>query len=145
MIAETEVAKFFAAYAEFYNDALLPEADLKDVADIYSSAFISVTPGAVMAGENGKQLIEIMKKGFEGYRTIGAGKMTCKDVSVTPIDRDHCVAKVQWAGEYQNKKAALITIDFEVSYLLERRDGKLKVFGWISGDEQAEFRKHGLL
>ncbi|RUX03618.1 MAG: nuclear transport factor 2 family protein [Mesorhizobium sp.] len=137
MIAETEVAKFFAAYAEFYNDALLPEADLKGVADIYSSAFISVTPGAVMAGENGKQLIEIMKKGFEGY--------TCKDVSVTPIDRDHCVAKVQWAGEYQNKKAALITIDFEVSYLLERRDGKLKVFGWISGDEQAEFRKHGLL
>lgn len=43
------------------------------------------------------------------------------------------------------QEGALITIDFEVSYLLERRDGKLKVFGWISGDEQAEFRKHGLL
>ncbi|MEI9416741.1 nuclear transport factor 2 family protein [Mesorhizobium sp. Cs1321R2N1] len=145
MIAKAEVAKFFGAYAEFYNDALLSDAGLKDVADIYSSAFISVTPGGVMAGENGKQLIEIMKKGFEGYRAMGAGKMTCRDVSVTPIDQDHCVAKVQWSGEYQNKKAALITIDFEVSYLLERRDGKLKVFGWISGDEQAEFRKHGLL
>ncbi|WP_245481736.1 MULTISPECIES: hypothetical protein [unclassified Mesorhizobium] len=33
-----------------------------------------------------------------------------------------------------------MTIDFAVNYLVEKRDGKLKVFGWTSGDEQAEFR-----
>ncbi|WP_246505816.1 hypothetical protein [Mesorhizobium silamurunense] len=98
-----------------------------------------------MVGENGQQLRDMMKKGFDSYRAMGSKTMTCADVSVTPIDQDHCVAKVQWSGEYERKNKERLTIDFEVDYLVERRDGRLKVFGWIAGDEQAEFKRHGLL
>jgi hypothetical protein len=112
---------------------------------MYSTGFVSVTPAAVMVGENGQQLKDIMKKGFEAYRAIGTRRMTCVDVSVMPINQDHCVAEVNWSGDYERKDGSPVTIDFAVNYLVEKRDGKLKVFGWIAGDEQAEFRKHGLM
>ncbi|MDX8448954.1 nuclear transport factor 2 family protein [Mesorhizobium captivum] len=145
MISETDAETFFKTYEKIYNEAIAGNVNLNDVAANYSTGFVSVTPAGVMVGENGKQLKDIMKKGFEAYRAMGSKKMICKEVSVTPIDQDHCVAKVQWSGEYERKDKSPVTIDFEVDYLVERRDGRLKVFGWISGDEQAEFKKHGLL
>ncbi|AZO29934.1 nuclear transport factor 2 family protein [Mesorhizobium sp. M1B.F.Ca.ET.045.04.1.1] len=144
MISKTDAETFFKTYEKVYNDAIAGNVNLNDVAGNYSTGFVSVTPAGVMVGENGQQLKDIMKKGFEAYRAMGSKKMTCKEVSVTPIDQDHCVAKVQWSGEYERKDKSPVTIDFEVDYLLERRDGSLKVFGWIAGDEQAEFKKHGL-
>lgn len=145
MIAKADVRKFFKAYEKVYNDAVEGNADLDDFENMYSTGFVSVTPAGVMVGENGQPFKDIMRKGFEAYRAMGSKTMTCKDVSVTPIDQDRCVAKVQWSGEYERKDKSPVTIDFEVDYLIERRDGGLKVFGWIAGDEQAEFRKHGLL
>ncbi|TPK51764.1 nuclear transport factor 2 family protein [Mesorhizobium sp. B2-4-19] len=145
MVAKADVQEFFKAYETIYNDAIAGNADMDDVGKMYSTGFVSVTPAAVMVGENGQQLKDIMKKGFEAYRAIGSKRMTCTDVSVTSIDQDHCVAKVQWSGDYERKDGSALTIDFKVDYLVERRDGRLKVFGWIAGDEQAEFRNHGLM
>jgi len=145
MVAKADVQKFFKAYEKVYNDAIAGHVDMDDFGAMYSSGFVSVTPAGVMAGENGVQFRDIMKKGFEAYRAMGSKTMTCKDVSVTPIDQDRCVAKVEWSGGYERKDKSPVTIDFEVDYLVERRDGSLKVFGWIAGDEQAEFKKHGLL
>ncbi|WP_292419318.1 nuclear transport factor 2 family protein [Mesorhizobium sp.] len=145
MISRADAETFFKTYAKVFNDAIAGDVGLDHVAAIYSTGFVSVTPAGVMVGENGQRLKEVMKKGFEAYRAIGTKKMTCVGVTVMPIDQDHCVAKVQWSGDYERKNKDRLTIDFEVSYLVERRDGDLKVFGWIAGDEQAEFRKHGLL
>lgn len=72
-----------------------------------------------------------MTKGFEAYRALGSKRMTCNEVSVTPVDQDHCVAEVNWAGDYERKDGSPVTIDFAANYLVEKRDGKLKVFGWI--------------
>jgi len=35
-------------------------------------------------------------------------------------------------------------IDFDVHYLVQKLDGDPKIFGWVSGDEQALLRKHGI-
>ncbi|WP_027036787.1 hypothetical protein [Mesorhizobium ciceri] len=145
MVAKADVQKFFKTYEKIYNDAIAGNADLDDVGDMYSTGFVSVTPAAVMVGENGQQLKDIMKKGFEAYRAIGTRRMTFVDVSVMPINQDHCVAEVNWSGDYERKDGSPVTIDFAINYLVEQRDGDLKVFGWIAGDEQAEFRKHGLM
>ena len=145
MVAKADVQKFFKTYEKIYNDAIAGKADLDDVGDMYSTGFVSVTPAAVVVGENGQQLKDIMKKGFEAYRAIGTRRMTFVDVSVMPINQDHCVAEVNWSGDYERKDGSPVTIDFAINYLVEQRDGDLKVFGWIAGDEQAEFRKHGLL
>jgi hypothetical protein len=36
-------------------------------------------------------------------------------------------------------------IDFEVHYFVRTADGKAKIFGWISGDEQTLLREHGII
>lgn len=101
MVAKADVRKFFKVYEKIYNDAIADTVDLNDVADMYSAGFVSVTPAAVMVGENGEQLKAIMTKGFEAYRALGSKRMTSKEVSVTPVDQDHCVAEVNWAGDYE--------------------------------------------
>jgi hypothetical protein len=35
-------------------------------------------------------------------------------------------------------------IDFDVHYLVQQLDAEPKVFGWISEDEQALLREHGI-
>lgn len=36
-------------------------------------------------------------------------------------------------------------IDFHVHYLMQERDGNLRIFGWISGDEQGPLREYGII
>lgn len=38
-----------------------------------------------------------------------------------------------------------MAIDFEVHYLIQTLGGQPKVFGWVSGDEEALLRKHGIV
>src|SRR5690349_2974989 len=118
MVAKADVQEFFKTYEKVYNDAIAGNADMDNFGEMYSSGFVSVTPAGVMAGENGEQFRNIMKNGFEPYRAMGSKTMTCKDVSVTAIDQDRCVAKVQWSGEYERKDKSTVIIDFEVDYLV---------------------------
>jgi hypothetical protein len=38
-----------------------------------------------------------------------------------------------------------VTIDFDVHYLVQKLDAEPKIFGWVSGDEQALLRKYGIV
>jgi hypothetical protein len=38
-----------------------------------------------------------------------------------------------------------VAIDFDVHYFLQVLDGAPKVFGWVSGHEQAFLREHGIV
>ncbi len=38
-----------------------------------------------------------------------------------------------------------VAIDFDVHYLVQKLDDEPKIFGWVSGDEQALLRKHGII
>lgn len=40
---------------------------------------------------------------------------------------------------------AEVTVDFDVHYLVQTPDGAAKVFGWVSGDEQALLEQHGII
>jgi hypothetical protein len=55
------------------------------------------------------------------------------------------VAHVAWTATYARKDQPDVTIDFDVHYFVRTLDGKSKVFGWVSGDEQALLRKHGIV
>lgn len=145
MVAKVEVKKLFTQYANHYNEALTSRIDVKQVARLYSTAFIEAGPAGVTVGKNGGELEAMLTNGFAAYRKLGTKSMTMTDVGVTPIDTDHCVARVQWRGAYETGESKSVSIDFEVSYLVEKRNGELKVFGWIVGDEQAAFKDHGLM
>lgn len=142
---DASVRKFFERYESFFNQSLGGDLDMDEVAALYASEFIAATPAGVMAGRNDDQLKQIMAQGYARYRAIGTKEMRIRDIRLSPIDDHHCVAHVAWTATYARKGQPDIAIDFDVHYFVQKVDEEPKVFGWVSGDEQALLRKHGVI
>ena len=142
---ETSVRKLFERYEQLFEQCLGGNKDMHEVASLYASKFISATPAGVMTGKNDDQLKQVMAQGYARYRAIGTKEMRIRDVRLSPMDELHCVAHVAWTATYARKDQPDLAIDFDVHYFVRTADGKSKVFGWVSGDEQALLRKHGII
>lgn len=142
---ESAVRKLFERYERFFNQSLHGDMDMDEMASLYASDFVAASPAGVMAGKNDDQLKQTMVQGYAHYRAIGTKEMRIRDILVSPIDELHCVAHVSWTAIYARTNLPNTRIDFEVHYLVQTRDGEAKVFGWVSGDEQALMKKHGVV
>ena len=142
---ETVVRNLFARYQRFFNRALEGDANLDEAASFYASAFIAASPAGVVAGKNDDQLGQIMAQGYERYRAIATKEMRMRDVRLSPMDERHCVAHVAWTAIYSRQHAPDISIDFDVHYLVQKLNGEPKIFGWVSGDEQALLKEYGIV
>jgi hypothetical protein len=142
---ETGVRKFFERYESCFNQALGGDADMDEVAALYASEFIAASPAGVMTGKNDDQLRQAMAQGYARYRAMGTKEMRIRHVRLSPIDDHHCVAHVAWTATYARKDQPDAAIDFDVHYFVQNLDGEPKVFGWVSGDEQALLRKHHII
>ncbi len=65
-----------------------------------------------------------------------------RGVRISPIDEHHSVAHVVWTATYARKDQPDVAIDFEVHYLVQTLNGRPKISGWVSGEEQALLKKH---
>jgi hypothetical protein len=142
---ETSVRKLFERDERLFNQSLGGGVDMGEVASLYASDFIAATPAGVMTGKNDDQLEHVMAQGYAHYRAIGTKGMRIRNVRLSAIDEHHCVAHVAWTATYARKDRPDIAIDFDVHYFVQTLDGVPKVFGWVSGDEQALLRKHGIV
>jgi len=142
---EASVKAFFERYESLFNRALAGDTDMDEVAALYAAEFIAASPLGVMAGKNDEQLKEAMAQGYEGYRAMGTKEMRIRNVRISPMDEHHCVAHVAWTATYARKDRPDVTIDFDVHYLVQKLDGEPKVFGWVSGDEQALLKERGII
>ncbi len=142
---ETSVRKLFERYERLFKQALGGDIDMDEIASLYASDFIAASPAGVMSGKNDEHLKQVMAQGYAHYRAIGTKEMRIRNVRVSPIDEHHCVAHVAWTATYARKDLSEIAIDFDVHYFVQELDGKPKVFGWVSGDEQALLRKYGII
>ena len=142
---EDSVRKLFERYESFFKRSLGGDIDTDEVASLYASDFIAASPAGVMAGKNDDQFKKAMSQGYAHYRAIGTKEMRMRNVRLSPIDEHHCVAHVAWTANYARQDQADVAIDFDVHYFIQKLDGKPKVFGWVSGDEQALLRKHGII
>lgn len=142
---EHAVRKFFDRYESVFNRALGGDTDMDEVAALYASEFIAASPAGVMAGKNDDRLKQVMAQGYARYREIGTREMRIRTIRISPMDDHHCVAHVAWTATYARKDQPDMAIDFDVHYFVQKLDGEPKVFGWVSGDEQALLRKHGIV
>lgn len=142
---ETAVRNLFARYQRFFNRALDGDVDLDEGTSFYAPAFIAASPAGVVAGKNDDQLGRIMEQGYKRYRAIGTKEMRMRDVRLSPMDEHHCVAHVAWTAIYSRQDAPDISIDFDVHYLVQKLNGEPKIFGWVSGDEQALLKEYGIV
>lgn len=141
---ETTVRELFERYESFFRRSLEGPMDMDEAASVYASDFIAASPAGVMSGKNNEQFRQAMVQGYAHYRAIGTKEMRIRHVRLSPIDDCHCVAHVAWTATYARKDRTDTKIDFDVHYLVQILDGNAKVFGWVSGDEQALLKQHGI-
>jgi hypothetical protein len=55
------------------------------------------------------------------------------------------MARVFYSSEYERSVGDLVTIDFDVTYMLHIEGATPRIFAYVAGDEQAALRENGLL
>lgn len=138
------VEKLFERYEDTFRRSLAGETDMAEVASFYAPEFIAASPLGVRGGKNDEDFQQSMAQSYAYYRTIGTRDMQVRDVRLSAIDESHCVAHVAWTATYLRDDLPETAIDFEVHYLVQVLNGTAKVFGWVSGDENAVLKQHGV-
>lgn len=144
-INKKDVDNFFANYESVFSDAIEGRIDLKAIKSLYSEQFIAATPQGVRSAAFDGSFEEVMKKGYERYRHIGTKSMKVESINTHEIDDCHLIARVRWHSVYQKPGEDEIHIPFDVNYFLEQRESELKVFGWVTGDEEALLKQNGVI
>jgi len=126
-------------------EALAGNVDADELSALYTSDFIAASPAGVMTGKNDDTLERAMTNTYAHYRAIGTKDMQVRQIRLSPIDDRHAIAHVAWTAVYAKPSRQDISIDFKVHYLLQELDGQPKVFGWVSGDEQALLSERGVV
>lgn len=145
MTMRTAADTLFARYQRFFMDSLGGHIDPAEIDALYAPEFIAASPSGIRAGRRDADFTAQMQAMQDNYRTIGTQVMQLCHVRVTQIDDLHGVGHVGWRAVYARDDLSETMIDFEVHYLIQMQDGAAKVFGWISGDETAALRDHGVI
>lgn len=141
-----QVDAFFTAYEKRFNDALAgKEVDTEEVIGSFTDAFLEASPMGVICGKNDANLASKIRQGFEFYHYIGTRSMVITGKELTTLDEMHDMVKVHWHYTAQKKALGMVEIDFDVIYLLQAREDSIKIFAYITGDEQKVLQEHGLL
>lgn len=87
-----------------------------------------------------------LPRGYTFYKSIGTERMNVKSITLTHLDEMHVIAHVQWSSFYRKKDdQTLEQIDFTVHYFLQLQESGPTIFGFVTRDEQAILKQHGLL
>jgi len=138
------IKELFDRYERETNAALTGEPDMAALSDLYDEAFVGSSPAGVMAGKKDEEFRKALTAGFAHNREIGARRMEIRNVRADLIDAMHALVHVDWRATYETDGTQK-AIDFMNVYLTRSENGKVRVFGWITGDEIAELRKHGIV
>lgn len=140
-----DLDSFFRAYADAFNRGLTHTPDTAAIRAVYTDCFLGAGPQGVNCGKNDESFAATLQEGYAFYRSIGTKRMSVRGVAVTPIDDAHHLAKVFWSADYEKKDGEALSLDFDVSYLTQTRDGATKIFAFVAGDEMALYREKGLV
>lgn len=141
---EMAVRALFERYERFFNTSIDGRANLDEVVSVYAAEFIGASPAGVRTGKNDDGFKSALEQGFAHYRAIGTKEMRVENIRLTAIDDGHCLAQVAWTSVYRRNGRLDATIPFDVHYFIQMSGGGPKIFGWVTGDEQALLNKHGV-
>lgn len=142
---EKSIYDFFAAYEKRFNDALQGETDVEGTANAFGPFFVEASPAGIHGGSNDQEFRKKIPQGMDFYRHIGTDAMEIISQDVTPLDDLHYMVKIHWKATYKNKDNTELAIEFDVIYFLQNKEGQLKIFAYITGDEDKVMREHGLI
>ena len=144
--AQSAIDTFFQEYENRFNLVLQnEEVQPEDTASAFAEYFVEAGPQGVMGGKNDETFLAAIPKGNAFYKSIGTKSMRVRNKTIIPIDPLHVMVKVHWSSEYERKDKKQVTIDFDVTYLLQLREKGPKIFAYITGDEQKVLKEQGLI
>jgi hypothetical protein len=143
---EKKIDDFFAAYEKRFNDFLsgkLPDID--GTANSFAECFVEASPGGVNCGKNNEDFKLAIPKGYEFYKSIGTQSMDIMSKEITLLDDYHAMVKINWRALYIKKNNDKEVIEFSVFYFVQMKDEQIKIFSYITGDEQKVLKERGLI
>jgi len=137
---------FFRNYIDVFNRSMTGGVDADAIQASYAEYFVSAGAGGVVRGAaNDEKYAEVLRQGAGFYEAIGLQGMTLLKVEATPIDAGHDMVRPYFRADYRKKDGETLSIEFDVVYVLQRREGGPKIFAFVSGDEMGLYRQHGLV
>lgn len=136
---------FFSNYVDVFNRSVKGDVDTDAIRASYAEYFVSAGVGAVQGGANDEKYAEVLRQGAGFYRAIGLQGMTLRRVEVMPVDADHDIVRSYLRADYRRKNGETLSIEFDLVYMLQRREGGPKIFAFVAGDEMGLYRQYGLV
>lgn len=140
-----EIQQFFQDYVDAFNRSLAGPVDTAAIRGAYAPCFVATGPTGVISADNDESFAEFLEKGYSFYRSIGTRRMILRGVELTEIDEHHQMARVSFSSEYGRPDGEAVTIDFDLTYMLQIIGEKPEIFAYVAGDEEAVLREHGLV
>ena len=141
-----QLVNFFNKYSERFNKTINNnEVDVEVTASVFADCFVEASPGGIICGKNNKEFRKAIPEGYKFYKQIGIVSMDIKGSEITNLDRFHDMVKIHWKSSFNKKDATIGSIEFDVIYLIQTLGEESKIFGYITGDEQAALKENGLL
>lgn len=144
-IENEKIKKFFDAYARRFNEALRGNVNIDKTAAAFADCFVEASPIGVQCAQNDERFKEAIQGGYEFYKHIGTKSMEITGIDVTPIDDLHAMVRVHWRAEYRKKDRQNLSIEFDITYMVQMIDERIMIFAYVTGDEHGVLREHGLL
>jgi hypothetical protein len=145
-IQQHEIENFFNRYEARVNDALSgTEPDLDETVNSFASEFIEASPAGVVSAKNDKKFRKAISQGWNFYKQVGIRTMDILSLQITILDNLHAIVKVHWNSTFVRKNETKGDIAFDVFYLLQKTGDDLRIFAYITGDEQQALKDEGLL
>jgi hypothetical protein len=143
----SKINGFFEAYENRFNDSLTTgKVDVKATARSFAKCFIEASPLGVNCGKNNFIFRWMIPRGYAFYRKIGTKSMKILSKEITRIDAFHSMVKVRWSSHYKRQSdGSPITLDFDVTYFLQHINDDIKIFAYVTGDEQKILREMELI
>ena len=141
-----EVSGFMAEYAGRMNAGVRDgRVDAPLLAGCFAADFIGASSGGVMAGRN-EGLAEVIAGGTEAYRRMGGLAFVAEHIDTQELAPNSFMTTVSWRFDYRRPAdGQLGSITFTNRYLISTAQGGPVIFAWITPDEQAALREHGLV
>jgi hypothetical protein len=144
-LQQNEIENFFNRYERRFNSALSEgKVDVNETVNSFASDFIEASPAGVVAGKNDHKFRESISQGWAFYKNIGIRAMGILSNQINVLDQFHAIVKINWNCSFTRKDATNGEIAFDVFYLVQKRDD-IRIFAYITGDEQQALKDAGLI
>jgi len=146
MTKRRRLIEFFEGYEANFNAAILCVADgVTQCADAFAEVFVAAEPARLACSRNDDSFRQSIEESCLFYRTVGTRAVRLDGIDSTPIDGDHVMARVHWRGEFRRADGSDVEVPFDIVYFVRMNDDVMKIFGYVTGDQQAALRQHGVL